>query len=134
MNKKIFAAICLFLIGGLSIFFFNACDKDTNCYVEITVLDEVTKKPVNNAFVKIDIDSSYVSREGYTNANGRFDTQFDAPAIFNVVAKLETGYDSVYTREQFYCWREGTNTIRLKEGETVSATVNLGAEVHRIYR
>ena len=82
MNKKIFAAICLLLIGGLSIFFFNACDKDTNCYVEITVVDEVTKKPVKNAFVKIDIDSSYVSREGYTNANGRFDTQFDAPAIF----------------------------------------------------
>ena len=42
MKKKILALACLILIGGLSAFFFGACDKDTNCYVEVTVIDEIT--------------------------------------------------------------------------------------------
>ena len=121
-------------MGGLSAFFFGACDKDTNCYVEITVVDEVTKKPVKGVFVKIDIDSSYINAQGYTDANGRFDTVFSAPAIFNVSAKYETGYDETYTREMFYCYRKGNNTIRLKEGETVQSTVNLESEIIREYR
>ncbi|MBP5516609.1 MAG: hypothetical protein J6X86_06650 [Bacteroidales bacterium] len=134
MKKKILIIACLVLMGGFSAFFFGACDKDTDCYVEITVVDEVTKKPVKDVFVKIDIDSSYVSSEGYTDANGMFKTSFKAPAIFNVSAKYETGYDSVYTRDVFYCYRKGNNTIRLKEGEVVKATVNLESTIIREYR
>lgn len=129
MKKKILILSCLLLISGLAGIFFAACDKDTNCYVEITVVDEVTKKPVKGVFVKIDIDDSYISAEGYTNVDGRFDTVFSAPAIFNVVAKYETGYDEIYTREDFYCYRKGSNTIRLKEGEVVRSTVNLESEI-----
>lgn len=134
MKKKFFIIACLAVISGLSAFFFHACDKDTNCYVEITVVDEATKKPVKNVFVKIDIDSSYVSAQGFTNAEGRFDTVFKAPAIFNVSAMYETGYDSIYKRDEFYCYRKGSNTIRLKEGETVQSTVNLESTIIREYR
>ncbi len=134
MKKKILALACLILIGGLSTFFFGACDKDTNCYVQVTVVDEVTKMPVKNVFVKIDINSSYVNAEGYTDARGRFDAVFSAPAIFNVSAEYETGYDDVYTSDLFYCYRKGNNTIRLKEGDTVYTTVNLEAEIIREYR
>lgn len=134
MKKKFLFFACVALISGISAFFMNACDKDTNCYVEVTVVDEVTKQPVKGVFVKIDIDSSYVSAEGYTNAQGRFDTVFSAPAIFNVNATYETGYDSIYTPDQFYCYRKGSNTIRLKEGEVVQSTVNLEKEILREYR
>lgn len=121
-------------MGGLSVFFFSACDKDTNCYVEVTVIDETTKLPVSGVFVKIDIDSSYINAQGYTDASGNFSTVFSAPAIFNVSAKYETGYDDTYTPDVFYCYRKGNNTIRLKEGETVKTTVNLEAEIIREYR
>jgi hypothetical protein len=134
MKKKILAIVCLALIGGLSIFSISACDKDTNCYVQITVVDEVTHAPIPGVFVKIDIEDSYVNAQGLTNEAGRFDTVFSAPAIFNVAAIYETGYDSVYTRQNFFCYRKGNNTIRLKEGDTVYSTVNLESEIHREYR
>ncbi len=134
MKKKILALACLLLIGGLSAFFFNACDKDTNCYVEVTVLDEASKLPVSNVFIKIDIDSSYIKAEGYTDAAGQFRAEFAAPAIFNVAATYETGYDSVYTADKFLCYRKGNNTIRLKEGDTVKSVVNLESEIIREFR
>ncbi len=134
MKKKILALTCILLMSGLSAFFFGACDKDTNCYVEITVIDEITKLPVKNAYVKIDIDSSYINAQGYTNAAGRFDAVFSAPAIFNVSVKYETGYDETYTPDVFFCYRKGNNTIRLKEGETVKSTVILESPIIVDYR
>lgn len=132
MKKKILVFACLLLIGGLSTFFFSGCDKDTNCYVEVTVLDENTMKPIKGVFVKIDANGgSPVYAEGYTNQLGRFDTVFSAPAIFNVYAEYETGYDSLYTPDAFYCYRTGNNTVRLKEGETVTTTVVLEKTIHR---
>lgn len=134
MKKKILALTCILLMSGLSAFFFGACDKDTNCYVEITVIDEITKLPVKNAYVKIDIDSSYINAQGYTNAAGRFDAVFSAPAIFNVSVKYETGYDETYTPDVFFCYHKGNNTIRLKEGETVKSTVILESPIIVDYR
>ncbi len=134
MKKKILSFTLLILMGGLSAFFFGACDKDTNCYVEITVIDEITNLPVKGANVKIDIDNSYVNAEGVTNAAGRFDAVFSAPAIFNVAVKYETGYDDTYTPDVFYCYRKGNNTIRLKEGETVKSTVILEEAIIAEYR
>ena len=134
MKKKILSFTLLILMGGLSAFFFGACDKDTNCYVEITVIDEITNLPVKGANVKIDIDNSYVNAEGVTNAAGRFDAVFSAPAIFNVAVKYETGYDDTYTPDVFYCYRKGNNTIRLKEGVTVKSTVILEEAIIAEYR
>lgn len=134
MKKKIIIISCLLLISSLAAFFFAACDKDTDCYVEVTVIDQNTNLPISGALVTIDIDNSYVSAEGYTNANGRFDAVFKAPAIFNVVARYETGYDDIYTPEEWYCYREGHNTIRLKEGEVVKTTVIVESTVHQEMR
>lgn len=134
MKKKILTLVCLILMGGLSTLYFVSCDKDTTCYVQINVVDEATHKPVQGVFVKIDINSSAVNAEGYTDALGQYTTSFSAPAIFNVSAEYETGYDSIYTRELFYCYRKGNNTIRLKEGDTVYSTINLESEIQREYR
>lgn len=135
MKKKIFALASLLLIGGFTMFFMNSCDKDTTCYVQIKVVDEESKDPVSNVFVKIDIDSSYINSQGYTDANGIFETQFSAPAIFNVVARYETGYDDeTYPQDRYYCYRKGNNTIRLKEGDTVKSTINLETDIQREFR
>ena len=134
MKKKILALAALVLIGGFSIFFFSACDKDTKCYVDVTVIDENTKLPMSGVFVKIDIDSSYIKAEGTTDAAGHFKAEFMAPAIFNVMAKYETGYDSIHPRELYYSYRKGNNTIRLKEGDTVESTVVLEAAIIRELR
>ncbi|MBO7490077.1 MAG: hypothetical protein J6T88_07365 [Bacteroidales bacterium] len=134
MKKKILSIVCLILIGGLSTLYFASCDKDTNCYVQITVVDEETHLPVQGVFVKIDINSSAVNAEGYTDVLGQYTTSFTAPAIFNVSAEYETGYDETYTQDLFYCYRKGNNTIRLKEGDTVYSTINLESEIHRDYR
>ena len=141
MKKKIFALASLLLIGGLSIFFFAACDKDTDCYVEITVVDEATKRPLPLIFVKIDSNeseygdttlSSAVNAKGYTDAKGVFRATFSAPAIFNVYAVWETGQTEQYPDSVFYNYRDGKNTIRLREGETVKSTVILMSDTHRI--
>ena len=136
MKKKILALVSLLLMGGVSTYFFSSCDKDTTCYVKIIVNDEETKMPVQDVFVKIlDIDTSYGNTEGTTDAAGMFETEFRAPAILNVNATLETGYDdTMYTREKFYCYRTGKNTIRLKEGETVESTIILESHIYRELR
>ena len=132
MKKKFFVAACVLLISGLAACFMNSCDKDTNCYLQVTVKDSKGGL-VPHAWVKVDIDSSYVSRQGYTNAQGRFDTVFEAPAIFNINAKFEhdTFYTEIYTRDNYYCYQKGNNTVRLKEGETVEATVTLDPGIVR---
>lgn len=125
MKKKISLLATLFLMGGLSICFFDSCDKDTTCSVKISVLDEETRTPLSGVVVRfLDIDTSFGTAEGITDNAGVFATEFKAPAILNVEAIYETGYDdSVFTRELYYCHRDGSNTVRLKEGETVEATI-----------
>lgn len=136
MKKKILALACLFLMGGLSICFFNSCDKDTTCKVKISVIDEETRAPMSGVFVKfLDIDTSFGISEGITSVAGTFETEFKAPAILNVHATYETGYDdSVFTRERYYCYREGSNTVRLKEGETVEATIVVESDIKQDLR
>lgn len=135
MKKKNLILTLALLISGVSAALtFGSCDKDTNCYVKVTVVDETTQRALKGAFVKIDIDSSYQKAQGYTDATGTFEAMFLAPAIFNVNATYEDGYDSVYTRNQYYCYRKGSNTIRLKEGDTVFSTVTISHDIHREYR
>ena len=130
MKKKILALACLILMGGLSICFFNSCDKDTTCYVKLTVIDEDTKLPLSGVLVRIlDIDTSYGQSQGYSDASGIFETQFKAPAILNVEAIYETGYNETFTPDRYFCHRDGTNTIRLKEGETVEATIVVESKI-----
>lgn len=135
MKKKILALTCLILMGGLSICFFNSCDKDTTCRVKISVVDEVTRAPMEGVFVKfLDIDTSFGVTEGLTSASGVFETEFKAPAILNVQATYETGYDEIITPDRYYCHRDGSNTVRLKEGELVEAVIVLDKDIKQDLR
>ncbi len=132
MHKKHLSLLVLALAGMMSLFV--ACDKDTDCYVSVNVIDivKVTDSissrtdtlPVPGAFVKIDIDSSMVNSEGFTDATGTFRTVFAAPAIFNVAVKLNVALEE-YDPARFDIFRSGSGTIRLKEGDTVFSTVIL---------
>ena len=126
MKKKFLFALACVLLGGWAFLCFNACDKDTNCYVQVNVVDDMggTPLPVANAWVKIDSDSSQVKAEGYTDAAGVYRTMFVAPAIFNVAVKM-TVVDEDYPADSYQVYRKGSNTLRLKEGDTVYSTVIL---------
>lgn len=136
MKKKILVLTCLFLMGGLSICFFNSCDKDTTCRIKVSVIDEVSRAPLPGVFVRfLDIDTSFGNPQGITDMAGMFETEFKAPAILNVEAVYETGYDdSIFTRDRYYCHRDGSNTVRLKEGETVETTIVIEKEVKQDLR
>lgn len=142
MKKKCLFILSLVLLSGLTTLF-SGCDKDTNSYVDVYVVDEATKRPLQHAYVKIDIENSYVNDEGYTQGDGHYLTQFRDPAIFNVYVEYED-YDCYgihydengepsfdYAPSIYKCYRTGSNTVRLKEGETVEVTVNVSAEVFR---
>ena len=130
MKKKISVLACLFLMGGLSICFFNSCDKDTTCRVKVSVVDEETRLPMSGVFVRfLDIDTIFGNPQGITDNLGIFETEFSAPAILNVEAVYETGYDSIFTPDRYYCHRDGSNTVRLKEGETVETIIVLESKI-----
>ena len=135
MKKKILALFSLLLMGGLSIVFFNSCDKDTTCYVKVLVLDEDTRMPLSGVNVRfLDIDTSYGVAQGITDGAGLFETQFKAPAILNVEAIYETGYDEIFTPDLYFCHRDGSNTVRLKEGETVETTIVIESTIKQDLR
>ncbi len=132
MHKKHLSLLVLALAGMMSLFV--ACDKDTDCYVTVDVIDivkvtdsvssHIDTLPVPGAFVKIDIDSSMVNSEGFTDETGTFRTVFAAPAIFNVAVKLTVALEE-YSPDKFDIYRRGSGTIRLREGDTVFSTVIL---------
>lgn len=126
MKKKSILLTLALLISGLFVctFTFSSCDKDTFCYVQVTVIDETNDTLVNNAYVKIDINGSSIWDEGYTNSKGVYNTHFAAPAIFNVNVKYIVNQESGE-------FRKGDTTIKLKEGETVTTTVYLKEQVYR---
>ncbi len=83
-KKSIFAAAAL-LVSALGLTTLVSCDKDTLCYVKVTVVDEANgNAPVKGAYVKIDNNGSSIYKEGATNDNGVFQTDFPAPAMVNV--------------------------------------------------
>lgn len=136
MKKNFFLTIVAVLLFGSAAFFFGSCDKDTNCYVRVSVRDQVTdtlgvttEVPVSGAYVKIDIDSSMISSEGYTNASGVYETMFRAPALFNVAVKYIVIDTPAYPVTEFVSYRKGNSNIHLKEGDTVFTTVYLGHDV-----
>lgn len=132
MKKKSFAASGVLLISILALSFFTSCDKNTYSDIEVTVTDSFGA-PIYNAFVDIYADGGSIRRTGYTDKHGVFTTQFGAPAIFGVHAKYELFRDSLFRitindttlREEHIHNKYGEQSIRLKEGETVTVTVPL---------
>ena len=124
MKKKINRLCLLLFISLLPVAFFTSCDSDTNCYLDVQVVDEVTKAPVSGATVEVyqnNCDpSDYNYRNGVTNGSGIFSTVFEAPGIYSIKATLNVENGG---------YRMGTGTVRTIEGETKTTQVVLTTDI-----
>lgn len=128
MKKKgTFIAGILFisLLGGTII---TSCDKDTRCGLKVKVVDPNTGAGVAGAQVNVNVKGGTIDTSGVTQADGIFATSFAAPAVFDIQAQLVIIDTEAYDPNQYFCHRDGTSSIRLKEGKTVDATVYLSAD------
>ena len=120
MKKKIHSLSLLLFFSLLPLAFFTSCDSDTNCYLDVQVVDEVTKAPVPSAIVELyqnNCDpSDYNYRKGTTGADGIYSTYFEAPGIYSIKATLPIAEGGR---------REGSGTVRTLEGETKTVTILL---------
>lgn len=133
MKKKSLFLIGALLISALSSCLLTSCDKDTWCYIDVTVLDSKKQnQPAPGAWVKIqyvkdnEADptkpiTGTISDTGQCNANGVYQTRFAAPAIFTIVARIDEP-DTLNHRSYY---REGEKSVRLKEGEVVTTSVTV---------
>lgn len=136
MKKKSFLLIGALLISALSSMLFTSCDKDTWCYIDVTVLDSKNENaPAGGAWVKIqyvkqnEADplnpvTGTIADTGQCDNAGVYRTKFAAPAIFTIQARIDEPDE--LNGKSYY--REGEKSIRLKEGETVTATVKVTGE------
>ncbi len=120
MNKKVSLLSVILFISMLSCTIFTACDKDTNCYLDVLVVDETSRAPIPNAKITISQNGGSVHDEGVTNAEGIYQTHFSAPAVVNINAVL----DMENAGE-----RRGSNAVRLVEGEVKTVTIPMPAEI-----
>ncbi len=133
MKKKSLFFIGTLLISALSTCLLTSCDKDTWCYIDVTVVDSKNDdQPASGAWVKIQYVkdnasdptnpiTGSISDTGQCDASGVYQTRFAAPAIFTVVARV----DEPDTLNHRYYYREGEKSVRLKESETVATTVKI---------
>ena len=136
MKKKSFLLIGALLISALSSMLFTSCDKDTWCYIDVTVVDSKNNDmPSPGAWVKIqyvkanDSDPDHpttgsISDTGQCDSRGIYSTKFAAPAIFTIVARIDVP-DTLNNKPHY---RQGEKSIRLKEGEVVTSTVKVAGE------
>ena len=136
MKKKVLPLIGILFISLLSTVAFSSCDKDTWCYLDVTVLDSRNNNvPAPGAWVKIQYVKineadpqnnivGTVSDTGQCNANGVYSTKFAGPGIFTVIARI----DEPDTLNHKFYYREGERSIRLKTGELVTTTVKVTGE------
>lgn len=120
MKKKILFASAMLFFSILTLPLFTSCDKDTNSYLEVLVIDDDTKLPIVGANVDItQTGGGTVQAHGITDGDGIFKATFKAPAIVKVKASLpipiaEGGGE-----------RRGETQVRLLEGETLTAKIQL---------
>ena len=120
MKKKILFASVMLFFSILPLTLFASCDKDTNSYLEVLVLDDATKIPIPAA--NVDITQSgggTIQAHGITGSDGIFKASFKAPAIVKVKASLPRP-DAQGGGE-----RRGETQVRLLEGETLTAKIAL---------
>ena len=136
MNKKINLTIAILFISALSIAAFSACDKDTNCYLDVKVFNGSTSRTISKAKVQIhqrgnDAEpdtSDYNYTEGYTDEDGVFSTSYTAPAILNVKATLFLDTISISGESLVRGARTGRATVRIAEGETKVCNVRVAQD------
>lgn len=125
MKKKIHIFSLLLFFSLLPMTLFTSCDSDTNCYLEVLVLDDATRTPISGATVEVYMSncdaSDYNYQVGTTDGSGLYTTYYLAPAILSIHASLnlENGGQRI-----------GDGTVRLIEGETKTVEVYLGSDVH----
>lgn len=128
MKKKSFLLTCLLFFSSLSMITFSSCDSDTNSYINVTVVDETTKTPMSHAKVTVFMEGGSVeSQTGYTNAMGTYLTGFRSPAIVTIYADYKLEDQST---DKLMAYRSGKGSARLKEGETVEATITIPSTVY----
>lgn len=120
MNKKVTLLSLLLFISLLSCSLFTACDKDTNCYLDVLVVDETSRAPIAGAKITISQNGGSVYDEGVTGSDGVYSTHFSAPAVVNINAVLDMGNSGE---------RRGSNAVRLIEGEVKTVTIPMSAEI-----
>lgn len=124
MKKKIAKVSLMLFFSLLPLALFTSCDSDTNCYLDVKVLDETTRNPVSGVTVELyqgNCDpSDHNYQVGTTNDEGIFSTYFLAPAIMQIRATYNLA-DGGY--------RRGTGTVRLLEGDLKTTEVILEANV-----
>lgn len=130
MKKKGITVLCALLLSALSIVTLNSCDKDTKSYLDVTVIDQSTGLVVADALVQVTASGSTIGRQGYTNLNGVYSTDFSAPAVFDIRAQMTIIDTPAYPLNEWHLYRSGSSSIRLKESETVSTTVYIDDEIH----
>ena len=126
MKKKNLLLSVVLFFSILPMTLFAGCDKDTNCYLTIKVVDSITKIPIPQATVEIYQEGGgTVHAEGLTANDGSFSVQFVAPAIVQVLARLDVyGEGGVRVGE-----RRATGSVRLVEGETVSTQLLMTEQI-----
>lgn len=125
MKKKFHILPLLLFFSILPLAFFTSCDKDTNCYVDVLVVDEATRVPVSGVEVMLYQNNGSPNDRNYavgiTNEEGIFSTHFPAPAILSIKATYAVENNG---------FRYGTGTVRLVQGETKKATITLESGIH----
>ena len=125
MKKKILFASVMLFFSILPMLLFTGCDKDTNCYLEVSVIDDDTKAPIPNAIIDISQSGGGVVHvQGVTDNGGNFKATFKAPAIVKVKASLPRP-DAQGGGE-----RRGETQVRLLEGETLTAKISLTGQYY----
>lgn len=124
MKKKILFASAMLFFSILPMLLFTGCDKDTNSYLEVLVIDDATKLPISGANVDItQSNGGTIQVHGVTDKDGLFKATFKAPAIVKVKASLPIPI------EQGGGERRGETQVRLLEGETVPAKITLTEQI-----
>ena len=136
MKKKnlLFSVVLFFSILPMALF--TSCDKDTNCYLDVKVVDEGTINPISGemipghgiagAEVEVYQDGGTVYAKGITGSNGVYSTYFNAPAIVKIKARLQLYNDAGQAAGE----RRGETSVRLQEGETLTAQITLSSQVY----
>lgn len=125
MKKKILFASAMLFFSILPMLFFTSCDKDTNSYLEVLVIDDTTKEPISGANVDItQSNGGTINVHGVTDNKGIFKATFKSPAIIKVKASLPRPI------EQGGGERRGETQVRLLEGETLTAKISLTEQVY----
>jgi hypothetical protein len=81
---------------------------------------------IAGAEVEVYQDGGTVYAKGITGSDGVYSTYFNAPAIVKIKARLQLYNDAGQAAGE----RRGETSVRLQEGETLTAQITLSSQVY----